>query len=172
MRDHLVFISSSFRNLFCRLVGSRLCDCYTVLHDCNEWSLSGRLHDSKAQDPCIYRNYGAQICAPSCTSGGGRESHVLRSLFYKFKTPVSFPEAAAFAWLDQADLGLSRRPRPSPLDSSSNFSRNLQHQRRSPEAHRKSPRRACTQSRRIRTAPNRQDYSEINTKTFTFWIHA
>lgn len=42
------FISSSFRNLFCRLVGSRLWDCPTALHDCNEWSLSGRLHDSKA----------------------------------------------------------------------------------------------------------------------------
>lgn len=51
--------------------------------------------------------------------GGGRESRVLRSLFCKFKTLVSFPEAAAFAWLDQADLGLSRRPRPSPLDGSS-----------------------------------------------------
>lgn len=47
------------------------------------------------------------------------ESRVLRSLFCKFKTLVSFPEAAAFAWLDQADLGLSRRPRPSPLDGSS-----------------------------------------------------
>lgn len=48
-----------------------------------------------------------------------RESRVLRSLFCEFKTLVSFPEAAAFAWLDQADLGLSRRPRPSPLYGSS-----------------------------------------------------
>lgn len=74
----------------------------------------------KPQDPRIYRSYSAQICAPSCPSRGKkRESRVLRSLFCKFKTLVSFPEAAAFAWLDQADLGLSRRPRPSPLDGSS-----------------------------------------------------
>lgn len=49
----------------------------------------------------------------------GGEKKCLRSLFCKFKTLVSFPEAVAFAWLDQADLGLSRRPRPSPLDGSS-----------------------------------------------------
>ncbi len=73
----------------------------------------------KPQDPRVRRSYSAQICAPSCPSRGKRESRVLRSLFCKFKTLVSFPEAAAFAWLDQADLGLSRRPRPSPLDGSS-----------------------------------------------------
>lgn len=77
----------------------------------------------KPQDPRVYRSYSAQICAPSCPSRGGekkkRESRVLRSLFCEFKTLVSFPEAAAFAWLDQADLGLSRRPRPSPLYGSS-----------------------------------------------------
>lgn len=69
------------------------------------------------KEPRIYRSYGAQICAPSCPSRVGKGC--LRSLFWGFKTLVSFPEAVAFAWLDQADLGLSRRPRPSPLDGSS-----------------------------------------------------
>lgn len=59
------------------------------------------------------------MCTFVPEEGKKRESRVLRSLFCKFKTLVSFPEAAAFAWLDQADLGLSRRPRPSPLDGSS-----------------------------------------------------
>lgn len=72
----------------------------------------------KPQDPRIYRSYSAQICAPSCPSRVEKKK-CLRSLFCKFKTLVSFPEAVAFAWLDQADLGLSRRPRPSPLDGSS-----------------------------------------------------
>lgn len=52
-----------------------------------------------------------------CGGGGALASCALCSA--KFKTLVSFPEAAAFAWLDRADLGLSRRPRPSPPDGSS-----------------------------------------------------
>lgn len=85
----------------------------------------------KPQDPRIYRSYSAQICAPSCPSRVEKKK-CLRSLFCKFKTLVSFPEAVAFAWLDQADLGLSRRPRPSPLDGSS-----LLTQSAAPEAQRR-----------------------------------
>lgn len=75
----------------------------------------------KPQDPRIHGSYCAQtlyvhLRAPAA---GERDCGVPRSLFCRFKTLVSFPEAAAFAWLDQADLGLSRRPRPSPLDGCS-----------------------------------------------------
>lgn len=59
------------------------------------------------------------MCTFVSKQGEKRESRVLHSLFCKFKTLMSFPEAAAFAWLDQADLGLSRGPKPSPLDGSS-----------------------------------------------------
>lgn len=116
------FISSTLGS-----VGSRqlcLCDRPTVLHDYSEWSLTGRLHDSKApRSSHLQKLLRANMCTfvPESRREGvkTRESRVVRSLFCKFKTLVSFPEAAAFAWLDQADLGLSRRPRPSPLDGSS-----------------------------------------------------
>lgn len=117
------FISSTFHNLFCRFVGSRLCDCSVRPHRVAwlqwmkpEWQIAW-LQSPKilAFTEAIARKY-VHLRA---RAGEKREFRVLRSLFCKFKTLVSFPEAAAFAWLDQADLGLSRRPRPSPLDASS-----------------------------------------------------
>lgn len=88
---------------------------------------------------------------------GKRESRVLRSLFCRFKTLVSFPEAAAFAWLDQADLGLSRRPRPSPLDGSSASHATCNTRGAVPRRTARVPGESA-HSRRIRTA----DYAKIN----------
>lgn len=120
VRDHLY----KFHSWFSGLSAACLCDRPTVLHDYSEWSLTGRLHDSKApRSSHLQKLLRANMCTfvpePRREGVKTRESRVVHSLFCKFKTLVSFPEAAAFAWLDQADLGLSRRPGPSPLDGSS-----------------------------------------------------
>lgn len=118
----LVFFKSSFRNLFCGLVDSRLCACPVRPHHVAwlqwmkpEWQIAW-LQSPKI---IVFTEAIARKYVHLRAQGGKRESRVLRSLFCKFKTLVSFPVAAAFAWLDQADLGLSRSPRPSPLDCSS-----------------------------------------------------
>ena len=104
----------------------------------------------KPQDPRIYRSYSAQICAPSCPSGGGKGlsrpalfcSGSLRPLclFQRLLLRVTWPSR----------FRIVQKTETLPSGLKLRFSRNLQHQRRSAAAaHGESPRRVHTQCGRI-----------------------
>jgi hypothetical protein len=95
------------------------------------WSLSGRSHDSKAQDPRIYRSYSARICAPPWP----RKSLTSCALCSAaFKTLVSFHGLLPSRdWPSR--FRIVPKTKPTPPCGSSAFSRELQEQERSAEGH-------------------------------------
>lgn len=73
-------------------------------------TLSGRSHDSKAQDPRIYRSYGAQICAPLCSKK--KKTLTSCALCSASLRPLCLSRGCCLRVTDQADLGLSRTASP------------------------------------------------------------
>lgn len=113
--------TSSFPNLFCLSVGVCVAPsappCCMTAWMKPEWQIAW-LQSPKilAFTEAIARKY---VHLRAQAEGGGRSSLTSCAHCSVSLTLVSFPEAATFAWLDQADLGLSRRTGPSPPNGSS-----------------------------------------------------